>query len=100
MLSAAGLFSATSRTPMFASSFQEPMRISSRAEKRPYSCEIANGFLKHGFRAENPNVLSALFSIGRRQRKWLETRHIKATFSETADCRASLQDIHQGLSRL
>src|SRR5437016_803316 len=43
------------------------------------SSEIANRFLKHGFRAENPNVSSESGSSDRRLLKWLESRRNKPT---------------------
>jgi hypothetical protein len=40
--------------------------------KPPYSSDIANRFVKHDFRAENPDVLSELLSIEPWSANWLD----------------------------
>jgi hypothetical protein len=52
--------------------------------KRPYSSEIPNRFLKHDFRAENPDELWESRSIGRGRAKWHESQLIYPTFFETS----------------
>src|SRR5947207_5909424 len=56
------------------------------------SSEIANRFLKHDFRTENPNVLCESLSTGRWPLKWLESWRGNPSFSEPApQCIQELQ---------